>query len=107
MDLIHARLKAVVSSRDATIRQLRAELGDTRVQLSQLQGFMQQRSREMLGGAGGSPGGSPGRHQQHQHSVLSVRPGSPAQQSPMNFLNASLGASSIGPSSPGGRSAAW
>eukprot|EP00192_Tetraselmis_astigmatica_P013611 CAMPEP_0117671086 /NCGR_PEP_ID=MMETSP0804-20121206/13132_1 /TAXON_ID=1074897 /ORGANISM="Tetraselmis astigmatica, Strain CCMP880" /LENGTH=336 /DNA_ID=CAMNT_0005479495 /DNA_START=166 /DNA_END=1173 /DNA_ORIENTATION=+ len=51
LELIHSKLKGVVASRDATIRQLRSELHETQVQLSKLQGLLEHRSR-----AEGGPG---------------------------------------------------
>ena len=96
MDLIHARLKAVISSRDATIRQLRAELGGVQIQLSKLQGFMEQRSREMVAAGRSScsseRGGSPGSPSHRiTHSVLSVRPSSPAKAGVTQAVEALMG----------------
>lgn len=50
MEMIHSRMKGIIAKRDATIRQLRSELQETQVQLSKLQGIVQQRSKELVMG---------------------------------------------------------
>mmetsp|Transcript_14208 Transcript_14208/g.36813 ORF Transcript_14208/g.36813 Transcript_14208/m.36813 type:complete len:350 (+) Transcript_14208:263-1312(+) len=55
MDMIHGRMKSVLAKRDAVIKALREELQEARVELSKVQGVMQQRSRELVGLSGSGP----------------------------------------------------
>jgi hypothetical protein len=48
MDAIHTKMKAVLARRDGTIKGLREELRAAQVELSKVQGIMQQRSKELV-----------------------------------------------------------